>query len=364
MLYALDAEITNARALTMLGAPLMLFTLAQGVRNWRMVDNLILAWLAATILAGLYQLYDWHFGSSLSDLEVGEAGSRFSTTINALSEQDTLGAARRAMGPTSNPAVYGVNLLLVMPFLFYRLQLARGLAAKIFWMLSIALIFYNLLLTNTRAVLIFAVILCLMIVLTGLFKLTVVRVGLSILALVAVIPLLPQSIWDRILNVHAYELDKATNLAWRFDLWEAAVRLGSDHWLSGIGVGNNTALIALLDPTRFDGEWIMAHNEFLQTYTELGIPGLLIFVAMVASLLWKAAVVMRRCSGDPAMARQYWFAAASLCSLAIGPMFALQVDAFHFALKGWWLVAGLVIVADRLTREKSWLREREPAYVR
>lgn len=351
--YALDPDATQAEALTMLGGFLMLFTVAQGVRDWRMLDGMILTWLAATLAIGVYQVYDWHFGIVLGDGDAGRIASRFATTINALSESNTLGAVRRAIGTTSNFAVYGINLLLATPFLFYRLHIARSPAAKLFWSIAIGLIFYNLLLTNTRAVLIFAVLLYLMIAATGLFRITPARVALSGIVVIAVIPFLPQSIWDRILNVHAYELDQATNLTWRFELWEAALRLGAEHWLTGIGVGNRTAIISGLDPMRFEGEWIMAHNEFLQVFTELGIFGLTVFVAFLVSIIWKSWTLMKRFAGNPALERHRAFAAAALCSLVIAPLFGLQVDVFHFPLKGWWLVAGLVLVADRLSRGES-----------
>ncbi len=351
--YAVDPEATQAEAVTMLGAFLMMFTISQGTRDWRLIDAMILAWLAATIIIGVYQVYDWHFGTVLSDSEIGEAATRFSTTINAMSENDTLGAVRRAVGTTSNFAVYGINLLLATPFLFYRLKLARSLAGQLFWIASIGLIFYNILLTNTRATLIFAILLFGIIAAVQLYRITAGRLLLALAGAAAMIPFLPQSIWDRILNPHAYELDKATNLSWRFDLWRAALRLGADNWLHGIGVGNRTAIIALLDPTRFEGDWIMAHNEFLQLFTELGLPGLLVFLAFLGSILWKTWALLRQSEADPHLARQRWFAAAALSSLIIAPLFALQVDAFHFPLKGWWLVASLVLVADRLARQRS-----------
>ncbi len=346
--YAVDPEATRAEALTMLGSFLMMLTISQGVRDWRLVDGMILAWLAATLIIGVYQVYDWHFGVVLSDSEIGELSTRFSTTINATSESDTLGAVRRAVGTTSNFAVYGINLLLATPFLFYRMRLSRHWAGQVFWALGVVLVFYNIMLTNTRATLLFAFLLYAMIVATGLFRLTPARIMLAIAGVVAMIPFLPQSIWDRILNPHAYELDKATNLSWRFDLWEAALKLGSDNWLSGIGVGNRTAIIAGLDPTRFEGDWIMAHNEFLQLFTELGLPGLVVFLAFLGATIGKTFVLFRRSGGDPALERQRWFAAAALPALIIAPLFGLQVDVFHFPLKGWWLVASLVLVVDRL----------------
>lgn len=350
--YAVDPVSTQAHAITMAGSLLMLFTVAQGVRSWRLIEGMALAWLAATIAIGLYQVYDWHFGVSIGDLDIGQTEQRFSTTINALSERATLGETRRAMGTTSNSAVYGINLLLALPFAFYRFRLAPSRLAQLLWGAAIALLLYNLLLTNTRAVLIFMVLLLGVIVATGLFKLTPARIVAGIAGLAVLTPLVPQSIWNRVLNVEAYDLDNATNLQWRFELWSAAVRLGGENWLTGIGVGNRTAIIAYLDSLRFDGAWIMAHNEFLQIFTELGLPGLVTFVAFLGSIIWTAVRVIRRCRGRPELKRPYWFASAALCSLMIAPAFGVQVDVFHFPLKGWWLVAGLILVLDRLTAEE------------
>jgi hypothetical protein len=34
-------------------------------------------------------------------------------------------------------------------------------------------------------------------------------------------------------------------------------------------------------------------------------------------------------------------------------VFAVQVDVFHFPLKGWWLVAGITCAATQFNRRKS-----------
>ncbi|KPF64297.1 hypothetical protein IP69_18430 [Bosea sp. AAP35] len=357
--YALDPASTQAHAITMLGGLLMLFTIVQGVRSWRAVEATLLAWLVATLLICLYQVYDWHFGAEISDLDIGSVSARFSTTLNALSEKETLGAAKRAMGTTSNSAVYGINLLLALPFVFYRMRVARSWPAAGFWAVGLVLVVYNLMLTNTRAVLILAVLMFSLIAALGLYRMTAVRALSAILMGAMLLPLLPQSIWDRVLHLDAYDLENATNLQWRFNLWAAALKLGGEHWLAGVGVGNRTAIISYLDPLRFDGEWIMAHNEFLQIFTELGIPGLLVFMSFIGSLLLRSWRVMRQCNADPELSRMRWFAAASFCALLVAPVFGLQVDVFHFPLKGWWLVAGLILVLDRLMRERIAQGERQ-----
>ncbi|MFN3643620.1 MAG: O-antigen ligase family protein [Gemmobacter sp.] len=348
ILYAADPLATRSHALTMLGNLLMLFVLVQGVRDWTMIERLVLAWIFATVLIGIYQVYDWHFKPAARDGELGIEAARLSTTWIDLSERSTLGEIRRAMGTTSSAAVYGINLLLALPFLFLYLRLAQRTLVRLLWIAAIGIVSYNILLTNTRAVLVFFAFLVLLIAATGLFRLTLYNLIGAALAGVAVLVYLPSSIWERVLNRAAYDLSNATNLSWRFELWAAALRLGTDNWLTGIGVGNRTAIIAYLDPTRFEAGWIMAHNEFLQVFYELGILGLALFLVFLATMLWRALVTASRLRAAGQEARA-WFAVASFLSLLIGIVFSVQVDAFHFPLKGWWLVAGLILVADRLS---------------
>ena len=69
-----------------------------------------------------------------------------------------------------------------------------------------------------------------------------------------------------------------------------------------------------------------------------------------STILWRTATALMRArrAGDY---DRLWFLVAALLTIAIGIGFAIQVDAFHFPLKGWWLTAGLACVAYRLASE-------------
>lgn len=346
--YADDPTATQGHAITMLGNFLMFFVLVQGVRDFSTVRLLTFMWLLATVVIGLYQIYTWHFQVELSDPELGLSSQRLSTTYTDLSERSTLGEVRRAIGTTSNPAVYGINLLLALPFVFWQLRVAPTLLWRAFWIIAGGVVLYNIMLTNTRAVFLFGAFLLVLITATRLFRLTLYTLIGVVIGGAVVAFYLPASIWNRVLNFAAYDLSNATNLSWRFELWAAALRLGLEHWVTGIGVGNRTAIIQYLDPTRFDAAWIMAHNEFLQVFYELGVVGLLLFTAFLVTLMWRVwvtAALLRALGQDEA----HWFAVAAGLSLFIGIVFSLQVDAFHFPLKGWWLAAGLLVVLDRMS---------------
>jgi O-antigen ligase len=189
-----------------------------------------------------------------------------------------------------------------------------------------------------------------LLVASGLIRLSRLNVVLGLVGITGILYLLPPSVWHRVLNPEAYDLHNATNLSWRFDLWAAAFRIGMENWMTGIGAGNLTYIIRYLDPTRFDGVWIAPHNEFLEKFMTMGVPGLAVFVAFLAIVLLQAVWLARAGAGHTIDPARRWFAVAAALTLLIGPAFALQVDAFHFPLKGWWLVAGLVLAAARLSR--------------
>lgn len=350
--YAHDPAATASHAATNLGNFLFLILVINGIRDRRLVQPMMYAWLASTILIGLYQIYDWHYGEVLSDLNFGESAHRFSTTLVTASELGTLGLARRAMGTTSNPAVYGIDLLLTLPFLLYWVRFARSRLLRASWGASTLLVLYNILLTNTRSVALFAAALLLVSVLTGLLQITVARIWAGLAGLPIVLFVTPESVYHRVLDIGAYAPEKATNFGARFDLWNAAIRLGSEHWMTGIGVGNRTEILGYLDTTHADAQWIMAHNEFLQVFVELGIPGVLLFTTFLAVLILYTlrALKAARRAGDRAEAM---FLVAALITIVTGIAFAQQVDGFHFPLKGWWLTAGLACVLYRLRVKRN-----------
>ena len=46
----------------------------------------------------------------------------------------------------------------------------------------------------------------------------------------------------------------------------------------------------------------------------------------------------------PGESEQYWFLVAAQIMLICVPLYGVQSEVFHYALKGWWFVAGIVWV--------------------
>ena len=88
------------------------------------------------------------------------------------------------------------------------------------------------------------------------------------------------------------------------------------------------------------------HDEYIQTFLEVGIGGWLLFFTFVGQLFvfaLRAGHNFKQVVGHEDL---YWLMiACQLCMLSV-LLFGIQVDVFHFPLKGWWLIAGITNVMN------------------
>lgn len=78
----------------------------------------------------------------------------------------------------------------------------------------------------------------------------------------------------------------------RLALWRAAPQVIGEHWLLGVGPGRSPAYIAQYTPAALNSDYAV-HNNFLAVATELGMPGLLLYIALFGSvivLMWQKGV--------------------------------------------------------------------------
>jgi putative inorganic carbon (HCO3(-)) transporter len=81
----------------------------------------------------------------------------------------------------------------------------------------------------------------------------------------------------------------------RLELWSRAFYLLQDFPFTGVGLGMPERVVNLLYPLFMvgpDNHWVHVHNSYLQIGSELGIPGLIAFSALLlavgAALIWPA----------------------------------------------------------------------------
>ena len=87
---------------------------------------------------------------------------------------------------------------------------------------------------------------------------------------------------DRLSDLASGSMDKLDRIGARRAIWQANVRAISDGWLVGSGAGSHADVYsAYLDRTH-PKVFTHAENGYLQLFTELGVPGVLLLGAVVA----------------------------------------------------------------------------------
>lgn len=148
--------------------------------------------------------------------------------------------------------------------------------------------------------------------------------------------------------------------AFRLGVWRAAVWMMADFPFTGVGMGLFNEVGALLY-AHYAPNNPGAHNLYLQVGVDLGVPGLIAFLAVLMLALWMAAAAMRRFTrrGDSPLRAE---AAAALAGL-IALMTHGLVDIGVWSTRGGfvpWAVMGLAAALYSVAQTSSVSGDAEP----
>lgn len=322
------------------GNLLFFFLIINLVRNWSLAKITVIVWLSASVLIGAYTIYDWHFrGHSSTESQIGETEARMDTVFVDTSEWESLDQIPRATGTTSHAAVYGINLIMTLPFFAFLFRTKMKWQHKALALGGLLVIAYNIVLTNTRAAILLGLMTVGLCALRRMITLSLPKLIAAALVGSVMLFFVPDAIWKRVLDVSNYSYQRSGTLRIRLQYWDAGLRIAADNWLTGIGFGNKNTI-----PKYINGhgpESTSVHNDYLQTFMEVGVVGWLMFFGFVGLTLWssfRAASILKRL---PDRQEQYWFMVACQITMVAALLYGFQVDVYHFPLKGWWLIASL-----------------------
>jgi O-antigen ligase len=140
-------------------------------------------------------------------------------------------------------------------------------------------------------------------------------VPLLLLVGIVAVPFLPTSIYNRVLTIGNLQ---DTSTRYRFYIYEATGNLLRDHGLRGVGLGSDVMKTVFQQyPPMPDGNYpIHTHNNYLQMWGEVGLFGLLAYLALILGQL-KAGVRAYVQSTDRRVKRMLSAAVSALCGILV-----------------------------------------------
>lgn len=205
---------------------------------------------------------------------------------------DLLPSLSSYFGETIHANIMAGALTVICP-LWLALALRSWETAKVARYICILFIFFTLsilLLTQSRG--------AYLAVLLALSTVLVVRWT----SLLYAIPLLTTLLFaigyfiDRQTLLQQFSIDGSLG-GWNFrlEIWRLAVDIIGDFPITGIGIGTFTTVVPLFYPLSFPIEsYPHAHNLFLQVAVDLGLPGLIAYLALLINLSAMLIVTLRR----------------------------------------------------------------------
>jgi putative inorganic carbon (HCO3(-)) transporter len=155
----------------------------------------------------------------------------------------------------------------------------------------------------------------------------------------AALPFLPAGYVERLSTITNIEADPTGSAQERRDDTLAALQFISQSPIIGAGVGMN---MLALNEIR-GASWKNVHNVYLELATDLGIPGLILFLTVLVGCVRSVRFVMRQTAASPRMRDLFLLAEGlqvSLVVFAIAAVFHPVAYQFYF-----YYMAGLALAA-------------------
>jgi O-antigen ligase len=282
---------------------LMFLVIAAGVRGFRDVERLAITYLVSAAIYATVVLMRFNLGEAdawrLGDLYYYDANDLATFVVTAMPiALYVLHVARTASG-----RALGVAALAVLTLVFVYTGSRGGFIA----MLAVVL-FVNF---GYRAIALRW------------------RLGATVLVALVVIGAASERYWTQMGTIMSDADYNHTEETGRMQIWQRGVGYMLQFPVFGVGPNNFNAAEGTLSPFAERQQlgrgvkWNAAHNSYVQVGAELGIPGLLLFVGMIASAFVALRSTRRAGAGSEAnRARELTQAiAASLTGFVVGAIF-------------------------------------------
>lgn len=312
---------------------IMVLLLMGSVRNRDELSAVIAVILAGMTISGLYGMYQKVVGIPVNP-------SQIDITLNE-------GALSRVYSAFENPNNFAAAIIMLLPFYMALALNIRNFLMKLF-ILALALPpLISLTFTLSRSGWIGFAVAVLVFVFFKEKRLIPVFILLGILAF----PFLPQSIYRRILTITN---PADTSSSTRLDEYRTVLPILKNHWFAGLGLGNVTLVKVIPNYFIFiKGGKILqhSHNLYLQIWFEMGIAGILSFLAFLASTVKRSIKAIY--SSEDRQVNNILIAGVSSLAGILVMGFADYVWFYPRVMLIFWVVIGLMLAALSILAGKS-----------
>jgi putative inorganic carbon (HCO3(-)) transporter len=173
----------------------------------------------------------------------------------------------------------------------------------------------------------------------------------TLAGIAAVVWLGPRKIGDSIMSGIGGTSGVGSSIDGRLEVWNRAIYGISDFPFTGMGMNTFRKVVHVLYPfflTSPDTDIAHCHNQLLQTALDLGIPGLVAYVALLATTITMGIFVWRH-------SKEVWIRCSAqglVCGIVAQQVFGITDAIAPGAKIGifFWIALGLLAVMHRLTK--------------
>jgi O-antigen ligase len=204
---------------------------------------------------------------------------------------EAVGGVQRTVGLIDNPNRYGVTQLIVLAALLPLLPRIHSVLGRIGLAAMIATLAYTIVLSGSRGAAVaglFTLGYYSLLLVKGFRRRGVALVG-AVALLAGIVVLSPEAAIDRVTVLFEEGGGRDSSIGIRENYAQAGLRMGLDHFWTGVGHGQFDLLLpryANLRRPPAGG----AHNMYVQVFAETGIFGITVFGALIVTTVW----VLRR----------------------------------------------------------------------